>query len=197
MSATKILASSRKDYVAALKQCTNNVLAEVLTDTSSSSSSEQRYLDERSESAIALCDIIELILIHGMNIHATSNDANSPTMSTNVKIPLWELLEHFEGVQYNYCIPLRNAVAAVASIPSLRTSWGKSRAFVRQLLNSMAIVSIFEYFTSPHVTKSKLVHFMYYPEAIVRYREDAEMVLDILRILKIVAFNFNLDRCDK
>jgi hypothetical protein len=135
-------------------------------------------MDDRNKNASELCDTIELVLIHGMKVKKDDDYNNG---GGGVRIPLWELFEHFEEAKSNICIPLRNTCAIVSCAMTLKTSWGKARAFVRQMLNSQTFEPILQYLSSPAtIQSSKPMQLLFHEEALLRSRDDFETVSEKL-----------------
>jgi len=79
---------------------------------------------EKDQDAQSFCSALEVILLHGIKIS-----------EFNGAIPLWAFLERLENLTPP-CIPLRNTIGAVASMPTFRTPIAKARAWIRQVLNA-------------------------------------------------------------
>ena len=109
------LPENGRQFVVNLKECAHRL---------ASQPKDGPAPDQNNSAAVALSEAIELILTHGIKIREF--DGN---------MPLWGFLERLE-ILTPPCIPLRNTVGAVASIPSLRTPIARARAWVRQILNA-------------------------------------------------------------
>lgn len=81
-------------------------------------------LNEQNADTQRFCEALEVIFLHGIKIKEFSG-----------AIPLWAFLERLENLQPP-CIPLRNTIGAVASMPTFRTPIAKARAWIRQILNA-------------------------------------------------------------
>lgn len=86
--------------------------------------SHDTAMTEKDQDAQSFCSALEVILLHGIKIS-----------EFNGAIPLWAFLERLENLTPP-CIPLRNTIGAVASMPTFRTPIAKARAWIRQVLNA-------------------------------------------------------------
>lgn len=122
-----------------------------------------------------LCTAIELCLIYGMKIN-----------EFNGKIPLWFLLEKLESLSPP-CIPLRNTIGAVASMHTLRTSIGKSRGWIRQILNTKG--GLDEALTVI-VNNQNLLRSFYYPHSVLTDKDDSLILVSLLDSIFLIFFEY-------
>lgn len=111
------LPDNGRRFVIQLKECVQR-LAQHAQENPTTTFNEQNADTQR------FCEALEVIFLHGIKIKEFSG-----------AIPLWAFLERLENLQPP-CIPLRNTIGAVASMPSFRTPIAKARAWIRQILNA-------------------------------------------------------------
>jgi hypothetical protein len=134
-------------------------------------------MNSKIPEAAELCHALEICFFYG----AKTNELGG----TNA---LWSLLERLENTSPP-CIPLRNAVGAVASMSSLRTSMAKARGWIRQILNTKggldASISVMINSVSPGISpnssgKSDLLSAFYYSFSVLYHRDDALILVSFL-----------------
>lgn len=128
-------------------------------------------MDNKIILAMELCRALEICFFYG----AKTNELGGANA-------LWCFLERLENSSPP-CIPLRNAVGAVASVSSLRTSMAKARGWIRQILNTkggldVSISSMINLVSSstsnPNAsTKNDLLASFFYPFSILHDHDDA------------------------
>lgn len=167
-------------------------------------------LDESFSEATDLCEAIEVVFFYGIKI-----------IEFRGIIPLWGLLERLE-CSSKPSIPLRNAVGAVACMDSLRTPLAKSRAFIRQILNTKTVdvsfLAIVGQQSHQHIhssssastaapqqtttstadmddpfTSQRILTSFYHDHSILCQSEDIEILMAIFRSIKVYSFNFRVD----
>lgn len=139
---------------------------------------ELQYLTETHIEVQRLCEVLELILFHGLKISEFQG-----------QVVFWGLLERLEVITPP-CIPLRNSVGAIACIGTLRTPLGKARGWIRQSLNSQSLEESVQFMLSQtHNWVSKF----YYPDALLCQKEEGSMLVAVIRSLKIFCFNLTID----
>ena len=121
---------------------------------------EIQYLSESQAEVKQICDILEMIFLHGIRLNEFHG-----------QIVLWGLLERLEVLEPP-CIPLRNSVGAIACVPSLRTPLGKARGWIRQSLNSQSLEDSLLFIASQlHNWTIKF----YQPDALLCQKEEVNM----------------------
>ncbi len=119
------------------------------------------YLTEEHPKVQQACALLEQILLHGIKVREFQG-----------LIPLWGLLERLE-VLTPPCVPLRNAVGAIACVSTLRTPLAKARGWVRQTLNCQQLDENLSFMVSQQTWIGKF----YYPEAIMSVKEDYDILV--------------------
>lgn len=128
------------------------------------------HINEQNADARKLCDCIEQILLNEIKVREFQGI-----------IPLWQLLEKLENASPP-CIPLRNNVGAIASIPSLKTPFSKVRGWIRQSLNSNCMDESVQFL----IKQSPLMGQYYYPEAVLRSDTEAKSFVSTLQFWFVV-----------
>lgn len=124
------------------------------------------HLDENNDDAVALCDALEIAFLHGVRIAEFGG-----------ALPSWKLLEKLENAT-PVCIPLRNSVGAIASVGSLKSAVGRTRGWIRQILNVKCVEECMHYIITEH---SRALGEFYHPEAMVCHKGDANILVSILK----------------
>lgn len=132
-----------------LKECGQRLTQLVHDDPSSTA-------NEKNADAQRFCEAVEVIFLHGIKIK-----------EYNGAIPLWAFLERLENLQPP-CIPLRNTIGAVASMPTFRNPIAKARAWIRQVLNAGHLDESAMFM----MAQSQLLRMYYNPGAILLNAEE-------------------------
>lgn len=133
------------------------------SNDASGKSSKEILLDMEIPEVEQVVCVLENVLLHGIKIREFQQI-----------IPLWGLLERLEVITNPPCNALRNTVGAVASCSNqLRNPLGKARGWIRQSLNAHNLDESVQFMINQPTWLSKF----YYPEAILRVKADAEMLV--------------------
>lgn len=156
-------AEYRRALILSLRDACKGLTPFLHTSKGSGSNDGEIFLDmDKPEVEQVVC-VLENILLHGIKIREFQQI-----------IPLWGLLERLEVLTNPTCIALRNAVGAVASCSAhLRNPLGKARGWIRQSLNAKNLDESVQYIVNQPTWLNKF----YYPEAILRVKTDAEMLV--------------------
>ena len=129
-------------------------------------SHQNTLLDDTLEAVNDVIMAIELFFLYGIRL-----------IEFQGNIPLWFLLESLESSNPP-CIPLRNAVGAVASMTTLRSHIGKARGWIRQILNNKGGLDA----SIQTITSQKIdfIQMFYYPHAIFLQPEDITVLVSHL-----------------
>jgi hypothetical protein len=123
---------------------------------------QPQIFDKSCAEAVSFCDNLEAVFVHGIKIKEFNG------------VPLWGFLERLE-ILIPTCIPLRNTVGAVASVPSLHSPMARARAWVRQILNDGHIDEAVMFM----MAQSQLVRAFYYPGALLMNQEEGPALVSV------------------
>lgn len=139
---------------------------------------EVQVLHEEVPIISSLCNLLEIIFIHAIKL---------PEIST--ALPVWHMVERLYLLQPP-CYALQQTVQVIMSMtPCLHSCVGKFRGWVRHTLNSQLLEECLVFIFSQTTLLSKF----YAPEAIFMQPEDQQILIAIIRSLKVFTFRINIE----